>query len=209
MSQRDRQQGAFTAKGRRPWGKGAAICLALVGALIIAPGANARTPEPPGLFRVYPGKFQGRLPTQAVEGQARKVTINHGVLRSGRFFVNLPGGFSMEAVRDLQQEMGGRRFSWVGHAQDDPDSRVVLGVSANTVAGTFSYRGRLFKLEPRANGSHVVSEVLASDPAPALDPIPVADAGTDAMTGSDPVAAGDSGPVIYVLVASTPRIEAL
>ena len=209
MGQINRQWGALAPGVRRLRARGSAICLALAGALIIANGANAKTPEPPGLFRVLPGSVQGRLPAQAIEGRARKVAINHGLLRSGRFFVNLPGGFSMEAVRDLQQEMGGRRFSWVGRAQDDPDSRVILGVSANTVAGTFAYRGRLFKLEPRANGSHVISEVLASDPAPTLDPIPVADSAPAVAPESDPLPAGDGGPVIDVLVAYTTRIEAL
>lgn len=139
------------------------------------------------------------------------VKINYGQLRSGRFFVSLPGGVSYEAVRELQQDLGKDRSSWVGHASDEPESTVVLGVSGNAVAGSFSYHGKLFKLEPRANGNHVLSEVKPTDPAPELDAIPVADttSSTSNSTASASVAADTSGSVLDVLVVYTPAIQAL
>ena len=103
------------------------------------------------------------------------MNINHELLRSERIFLSLPGDISYEAVGELQQDLGNGRFSWVGHASDDPENTVVIGVSGDAVAGTFTYRGKLFKLEPRANGSHVLSEVKTTDPAPEHDPVPVAD----------------------------------
>jgi hypothetical protein len=135
------------------------------------------------------------------------VKINYGRLRSGRFFVSLPDGVSFEAVRELQHDLDGGRFAWVGRAADDPDSRVVIGVSGDALAGTFAYDGRLFKLEPRADGSHVVSEVETGDPAPEMDPVPVADTGTSGGTSGDASTTFDGGTVMDVLVAFTPRVE--
>ena len=147
---------------------------------LLAFSAAAQAPEPPGLFSQLPDTSIATLPQQAIAGKSRAVTINYELLRSDRFFVSLPGDISFEAVRETQQDLGKGRFSWVGHASDDPDNTVVIGVSGDAVAGTFTYHGKLFKLEPRANGSHVLSEVKTTDPAPELDPVPVADATSSA-----------------------------
>ena len=173
----------------------------------IAAGAQAQTPAPPGLFSVLPAHVPVELPENAIAGRAAAVAINHGRLRSGRFFVSLPDGISFEAVRDSEQNLGTGRFAWVGRAGGSPGSRVIIGVSGDSVSGTFAYRDRLFKLEPRADGTHVISEVGRGEPAPELDPVPVADTtGTTADAGGATVAA-DTGPVIDVLVAYTPYVQ--
>ncbi|MEZ5503654.1 MAG: M12 family metallo-peptidase [Halioglobus sp.] len=175
------------------------------------PAASARTPEPPGLFSTVGETPPGKLPKEAIAGKSRKVKIDHNKLRRARFFVSLPDGVSYEAVRDLQQDRGKGRFAWVGHASDNPDNRVVIGVSGNAVAGTFAYHGKLFRLEPRADGSQVLSEVKSTDPAPELDPISVADK-TSAAPNPTPdttASAAGSGSVIDVLVAYTPAVRAL
>ena len=103
-------------------------------------------------------------------------------------------------------------MAWVGHASDDPDNRVVIGVSGDAVAGTFTYHGKLFKLEPRANGSHVLSEVKNTAPLPESDPIPAADTTSSATTdstASTSVAAPSNGSVQDLLVAYTPAVQAL
>jgi hypothetical protein len=108
------------------------------------------------------------------------------------------------------QDLGNGRMAWVGHAAEDRRNRVILGVSGDAVAGTFAYRGRLYKLEPRANGRHVVSEVEKRDPAPEHDPIPVFDVSggqSSAPVSGDAGAPG--GSEIDVLVAYTPVVEAL
>ncbi len=155
-----------------------AALLALAGCVsLLAFSATAQTPEPPGLFSQLPdtAKATLTLPQQAIAGKSRAVKINHELLRSGRLFLNLPGDISYEAVRDTQQDLGKGRFAWVGHASDDPGNTVVIGVSGDAVAGTFTRHGKLFKLEPRANGDHVLSEVKTTEPAPEHDPIPIAD----------------------------------
>ncbi len=128
-----------------------------------------------------------------------------------RLFLSLPGDISYEAVRELQQDLGKGRFAWVGHASDDPDNTVVIGVSGDAVAGTFTYHGKLFKLEPRANGSHVLSEVKTTEPAPEHDPIPIADKTSiaPASTVSASVAVDSNDSVIDLLVVYTPAVEAL
>lgn len=63
----------------------------------------------------------------------------------------------------------------VRHPKGSARNRVVIGMSGDAVAATFAYRGRLFKLDPRADGSHVLSEVNSNDPAPEVDPVPVAE----------------------------------
>jgi len=188
-----------------------ATASALAGFLsLLALSALATTPEPPGLFSTLPISSKAVLPQQAIAGKSVAVKINRGRLRSGRFFVSLPGGVSYEAVRELHQDLGNGRSSWVGHASGEPGSTVVLGVSGNAVAGSFSHNGKLFKLEPRANGNHVVSEVKPTVPAPELDPIEVADtiSATANSTTSASVAADSSDSVIDVLVAYTPAIQA-
>ena len=137
--------------------------------------------------------------------------INHEQLRGGRIFLSLPADISYEAVGEVQQELGGDRFSWVGHASDDPDNTVVIGVSGAAVAGTFTYRGKLFKLEPRADGSQVLSEVKTTDPAPEHDPVLVPDTSSSApdSTAIASVAADSNGAVQDVLVAYTPAVQAL
>jgi hypothetical protein len=153
-------------------GKAACCALLLAAATLTAP-AYAKKPEPPGLFSRALSKSMGRLPEHALPGQSRWIKVNRGQLRSGRLSISLPDGVKLEAIRDLQQELGEERFSWVGHVAGNSRDRVVIGVSGDAVAGTFTYRGKLFKLAPRPNGDHVLSEVNASEPAPELDPIPV------------------------------------
>jgi len=187
------------------------LAAALAGILCLANvNADARTPEPPGLFAEQITSQTIVLPKQALAGKSRAVKLNREKLREARFFVDLPGGVSFEAVRESQEDHGQGRSSWTGHAEGEPDNTVVLGISGDAVFGTFHHRGKLFKLEPRANGDHVVSEVRAAEPAPELDPIPVADttSKTTAATAAT-VAADANGSVIDVLVAYTPAIQAL
>ena len=130
-----------------------AASVGLIGyALLLSPNAYTKTPEPPGLFSTLPSKVQTQLPGQAIAGKSRAVQINYGRLRSGQFFVSLPDGVSFEAIRDFQHEQDNNRFTWVGHADGNSDNKVIISVSGDAVAGTFSYQGRLYKLEPRANG---------------------------------------------------------
>lgn len=171
----------------------------------------AKTPKPAGLFSDSPETVVTKPPRNAIKGKTRAVKINRNMLRKGRFFVSLPDGASYEVVRTLQQERGGNQFGWTGHASDDPGSRAIFGVSGEAVAGTLSYKGKLFRLEPRANGSHILSEIKPTDPAPELDPIAVADTalvladpGSNYMTSAD-----SNGAVIDVLVAYTPAIRTL
>ena len=191
-----------------------AVSLALAGCVsLLAISATANTPEPPGLFSQLPAPATATLtlPQQAIAGKSRAVKINYGQLRSGRLFLNLPGDISYEAVGNVQQDLGKGRFAWVGHASDDPGNTVVIAVSGVAVAGTFVYHGKLFKLEPRANGTHVLSEVAATEPAPEHDPIPIAD-NTSIAPGSTvnaSVAANSNDSVIDLLVVYTPAVEAL
>ena len=189
-----------------------ALLPALVGcvAVLVVASASAATPKPPGLFSERGMTAAGALPAQAKAGKSLGVTINYGQLRSGRFFVDLPGGVSFEAVREQMEDFGGGRLAWVGSAGDDPDSRVVLGASGDAVAGTFAYHGKLFKLEPRADGSHVLSEVETGDPAPLLEPVAVGNSadGGETAPASGAAAAGAVNTNIDVLVAYTPAVEA-
>lgn len=194
------------------WRKTALLLLA-GGVSLIAFTAAAQAPPPPGLFSELPdtAKATLTLPQQAIAGKSHAVAINYALLHSDRFFVSLPGAISFEAVGGLQQDLGNGRFAWVGHASDDPVSTVVIGVSGDAVAGTFTYHGKLFKLEPRANGKHVLSEVKTTDPAPELDPIPVADT-TSGAPVSSATASGtvdSTGSVIDVLIVITPAVRAL
>lgn len=177
---------------------------------------SAATQEPRGLFSNDTVSAHKVLPKNARAGKSRSVNINKKKLRRGRFTVDLPGNVSFEVVRELQHEMGRDRFAWVGHAGSNRKDRAVFGVSGNAVAGTFAYGGKLFKLEPRANGEHIVSEVNPRDPAPELDPIPVIDLtafAADAVAAAEATTyatASDSvGSVIDVLVAYTPAVQAL
>lgn len=174
--------------------------LAIVASLVSLPAAA----QPPGLFSELPAATGVVLPRQALAGMSRAVGINRDELSNERFFVSLPGGVSFEAVRDLQEDHAGGS-SWIGHASDDANSTIVLGISGDAVAGTFHYQGKMYKLEPRADGRHVLSEVNISDPAPELDPIPVARQDTT----TTPVDADTNGSVIDVLVAYTPAVQAL
>jgi hypothetical protein len=172
--------------------------------------AFANTPLPRALFSEQSLPLKDALPKHAIRGKSRAVKIDHKQLRRGRFSVNLPGGVTYEAVRELHQDMGKGRYSWVGHARDDESNSVVIGISGEAVAATFAYHGKLFKLEPRANGSHVVSEVLNTNPATELDPVAVADTSAPSpATAITSMPANTGYPVIDVLVAYTPAVRAL
>lgn len=173
--------------------------------------AYATTDEAPGLFSEQTAPRKLVLPETAVAGRSHTVKLDHRRLRNGRFTVNLPGGVSFEAVRETLRDHGNGRSSWAGHADGNPDNTVVLGISGDAVAGTFHFQNKLFKLEPRANGEHVVSEVETSDPAPELDPIVVADTSVsaNAATAGSSAAADANGAVIDVLVAYTPAVRAV
>ncbi|MFT4517639.1 MAG: hypothetical protein ACI9JM_000016 [Halioglobus sp.] len=184
--------------------------IAFFGSTLANPAA-AKKADASGLFSQEPTQTHIQTPRRAKPGKSRSVKIDRSKLRSGRFTVDLPGGVSFEAVRELQQEMGRGRFAWVGHAGNEPGSRAIFGVSGDSIAGTFYHKGKLFKLEPRADGSHVVSEVDSQDPAPELDPIPVFDV-SSANASSDSVqspSADAGGSVIDVLVAYTPAVQSL
>ncbi len=186
--------------------------MALAGCIaLLAFSAVAKAPEPPGLFSQLPNTSIAKLPRQAIAGKSRAVKINRDLLNSDRIFVSLPGNISFEAVRGKYQNMGKGRFAWVGHASDDPRDTVVISVSGNAVAGTFVRHGKLFKLEPRADGSQVLSEVKTTDPAPEHDPVPVPDTTSSApgSTASGSVAENINGSVLDVLVAYTPAVQAL
>jgi peptidyl-Asp metalloendopeptidase len=190
-----------------------ALCALAGAAALITMTAAAQLPEPPGLVSRLPNVALTTLtlPQQAITDKSRAVAINHPLLRGERFFVSLPGDIAFEAIRDSQQDLGGGRFSWTGHATDEPDSTVVIGVSGAAVAGAFTYQGQLFKLEPRANGSHVLSEVQTTDPAPELEPVPVADtsSGAPVSTAVSGGTATSTVSVIDVLVVTTPAVRAL
>jgi hypothetical protein len=186
-------------------------------ALLGAAGVSAKPSGPPGLFSPEWGTSLPALPQQAIAGKSRAVTLNYAALHDGLIAVNLPGGVAFDAVRDEIQELGDGRFAWVGHAGDDPANLVVIGVSGQSVAGSFFYDGRLFKLEPRAQGRHVLSEVEPTDPAPELDPLLVDDAslsadssqGTQSLSQDSTAGSGTGASVIDVLVVYTPAVEAL
>jgi hypothetical protein len=188
----------------------AMLAAAFAGLLSLASlNTSAAGGEKAGLFMEQVTSRKIVPPHHAFAGKARNVKLDRGKLRKERLWVNLPGGVSFEAVREFQKDHGNGRSSWAGHVQGDLNDTVVLGISGDAVAGTFRFRNKLFKLEPRANGDHVVSEVKTTDPAPELDPIAVADTSSNAATvTNDSVAAADAnGAVIDVLVAYTPAIE--
>jgi hypothetical protein len=187
-----------------------AISALLTSAALLSINAYAANPNAPGLLSTSPSQSVARLPDKAIANRSKAVKVNYGQLRSGRLSIDLPDGVSLDAVRDLQQEMGNNKYAWVGHANGNKANRVVIGVSGDAVAGSFSYQGRLFKLEPRPDGSHVVSEVQPGDPAPELDPIPVdADTGTSGTATSGDAVAADGGTTIDVLVAYTPEVQSI
>lgn len=177
---------------------------------LLSQGAAAKTPRPDGLFSKETTTAHRVLPKRAFREQARGVRLNREKLRRGKFFVELPGDVSFEVVRELQHEMDDKRYAWVGHARGNQENRAVLGVSGNAVAGTFRYGGKLFKLEPRANGQHVVSEVSPRDPAPELDPVPVVDLTSFDNNGGggfgESTSADSNGAIIDVMVAYTPDV---
>lgn len=187
----------------------AALAAAFAGILSLTSlNTSAAGGETSGLFLEQTTSRKVEPPQNALAGKARSVQLDRRKLRGARLLVNLPGGISFEAVREFQRDHGNGRSSWSGHAQDNPNDTVVLGISGEAVAGTFRIKNKLFKLEPRANGDHVVSEVKTADPAPELDPIAVEDKSTSAatVTSAGTAAAGANGSVIDVLVAYTPAI---
>lgn len=181
-------------------------------------GASASPPQGDGLLSVKQIPLP-TLPQQAIAGRSRAVAINYGQLIKGKISVKLPGDISFEAVRDEVIDLGGGRGAWTGHVEGDSSSMVVIAVSGGSFAGTFAFNGMLFRLEPRAGGGHVLSEVRPNVPFAELEPLLVGDdAGlaTDSSPGNQNVvqggsepAAGGVGSVIDVLVAYTPAVAAL
>ena len=170
----------------------------------------AKTPQPPGLFTALGQARGASLAAREGRAPAIRVKVNRGLLRSGRLFLTLPGGVSYEAVRRATYELGGDRFAWVGHANGDPQQRVVIGISGTSATGTFWYQGRLYKLQPSLRGDHEILEVDAAEPAPehpaiAVD-LPVADI-ADTLQAAAAGAQGGGGSIIDILVAYTPAVE--
>jgi len=176
----------------------------LAGALLATClSAQALPPRAPALFEVLPVAPPLPLPQQALPGRAHAVTIDRTALAADRLRITLPGDLSYEAIGRARGG-DGDRTTWVGHAGDNPRDTVVMGSSGGAVAGSFVYRNRLYKLEPRADGSHVLSEVAPSAPAPELEPLAV-----DADGPPAAVAAGPGSQFIDVLVAYTPAVQAI
>ncbi len=195
-----------------------------ISAVAIAALATAGTPEPAGLFSTVPASKSSKLafdkqtvlPSQAIPGKSRQVNVNIKQLEGNRIFVSLPGDITYEAVRQFKGQTGANQFSWVGHAREDKNNRVVIAVKGKAAAGTFSYNGKLYKLEPRRNGQHILAEVAPTDPAPELEPIPVGDplasdpSSTFDLGLDDVVSAADAGDsVMDVMVAYTPAVQSI
>jgi len=200
---------------RSPWKLALGWALLTV-AMAATPQVQAK--KPPPLFAEEMGQPHVELPAQAIAGKSRAVKINHANLRAGKLSLSLPGGLTVGAMRDRQEDMGNGRFAWVGHAVGNRSERVIIGVSGDAVAGTFVRKGKLFKLEPRADGSHVLSEVGTGAPAPEADPIPVTAPVTESVTAPDQVSSGGLTPgagvatdpgqqIIDVMVVYTPKVE--
>lgn len=172
--------------------------------------AAGKSAKVENLFSSQTNAGELSLPEKAVRNTSKAVSINRSAMRKGRFTLYLPNGVSFKVEREMQEDLGNGQSTWVGHAKGDKSNRVVIAMSDDAFAGTFTYQGRLFKLEPRPDGKHVVSEVSPLDPAPEHDPIPVYDARSGGSeTTSGDATSGDSGDlVIDVLVAYTSAVKA-
>ena len=167
-------------------------CLA---ALFSRRHVQAGAKEPPGLFSEVAGNSGMKLPEKAIKGKSRAVKVNRGQLRSGRILVNLPGDISLEAVcRNCSRSRARTGSRWVGHASGDKREPVVIGVSGEAVVAARSPIRASCTSWSRARWQPCGERSGTGDPAPGLDPIPVADTGGAGSTAAA-TTAFEGGPI--------------
>ncbi len=106
----------------------------------------------------------------------------------------------VEVVREKLAAQGPDAFTWVGHAQSDETSLVVLSVVRGSLSASFRLGSAQYRIRPRSPGLHRIEEVAPSSEPPERQPLP---AGRSSVP---PAAVGvDDGSELDLLVVYTPR----
>jgi peptidyl-Asp metalloendopeptidase len=109
-------------------------------------------------------------------------------------------GDVLRAVRDELAAQGPDGFTWVGHAQGDETSSVVLSVVRGSLSASVRLASAQYRIRPQGAGLHRIEEVAPSSEPPERHPLP-------AGRATVPRAAvnGDDGSELDLLVVYTPR----
>ena len=188
---------------RRTRASSTALGVLIVCAAVMS--GQAQTPAERSLLG--PTAPAGRIPPVLADRldtlEARIASADLRALDGDRFGLELTGGRTVRP-RLLRRELhrnGGR--SWIGEIPGLAMSSVVLVDVNGVLQGSVRTLDAAYSIEPAADGLYVVREVSALPPGADLDPYSP-DLVSDPGVAADPVAAGDDGTLIDVLVMYTP-----
>lgn len=157
---------------------------------------------PPELFfgpQLHEIPAHVNLPEQAQSGIY--VKINHDLLRETGLSLQLPNGKTVTAGRQRSNNFPNGSQVWSGGVVGEADSSVILAQHGSALAGVIRTEDGLFKIQPTANGVHMVVEVSPNEPFPEIDP-PVGDSFdlSGSGTATADVTGSDDGSLIDVMI---------
>jgi hypothetical protein len=205
----------------------AALVLAGWSGLLLSPGSEARARISPFVDDGVVADAQG--PPEPGVRRSRLVAVDVGALeaqdaRRGSWAARQPA-ISFEVFPDVYIVAVFDRFEaspagrvWVGHVEDEPDGHVTLVYGNGLLSGSISSRRGTFQIRPAgetaapptsrpASQVHVIRDVDLSALPREAEPVDVG-LFADALDAAPPVPAGDSAPVIDVMVVYTPTARA-
>ena len=186
----------------------AALIVALIGVVFIAPWSDLHAQSLPRLFdAARPGARPTERPVRP--HQARKARLKLDALDAPAFELNLFDNAQRVARRTKVERPASDRFVW--HGRTDDDGIVTFAVVRGVATGTVFLDGRSFEITVDADGDYTISELNAAAFPTEDAPLEAPDSGPEgagdvAGTGTTGTAtlAADGAVEIDVLVLWTP-----
>lgn len=132
--------------------------------------------------------------------RSRVTEIEASALTGEFLHLELFDGEVLNAVRGKLAAQGPDGFTWVGHAQGDETSSVVLSVVRGSTSASVRLGSAQYRIRPHGTGLHRIEEVAPSSEPPERHPLPAG------RTSAPPAVNGvDDGSELDLLVVYTPR----
>lgn len=178
-----------------------AALLTAVAGLALSADAQAARPLYQNAAAETPGALKYAPHVKNARGRA--VQIDTDALTQDSLTLELFDGLSVVAIRD-RVALDENGISWIGHAEGDETSEIVLSARGRVLMGTLKLGAEAYDIVYAGNGAHVLRQTDPNAEGPHSEPLPAPDTATggttSTSTGSGSVA---TGAVIDVMVLYT------
>lgn len=172
-----------------------AIVLSILMSSMLTANSYAVTVWPTGVVEKLPDFVE--LPENAMRGYAFAADVH--LLKSNKLKLPLPEGDELSLKGRLRTKYANGSKLWVGFAESDPFSSVLLTQHGKAIAGVIRFKDRVFKVKQVDEHQHMLIEVPPNEPMPEADPVQPDTSGSSSSssTSSD----GSASSQIDIMVA--------